>query len=145
MDINIKIGKNRNNGNVTESRIFDIVEQGEKDEFLAYFPEHKELFEKVEAKKQAFEDQLWYVLDKYKTREEEDYHEKGSIDRKKYSEDIASNPVDRKYAPFIYKLLDSDLINVFIKYQWQHLSREKKLQYLGIEKSKLELNINEET
>lgn len=140
MDINIKIGKNRNNGTPTESRIFDIVEHGEKDEFLAYFPEHKELFEKVEAKKQAFEDQLWYVLDKYKTREEEDYHEKGSIDRKQYSEDIASNPVDRKYAPFIYKLLDSDLISVFIKYQWQHLSREKKLQYLGIEKGELPLN-----
>ena len=132
-----------NNSNVTESRIFDIVEQGEKDEFLAYFPEHKELFEKVEAKKQTFEDQLWYVLDKYKTREEEDYHEKGSIDRKQYSEDIASNPVDKKYAPFIYKLLDSDLISVFIKYQWQHLSREKKLQYLGIEKDKPEANVEE--
>lgn len=132
-----------NNGNVTESRIFDIVEQGEKDEFLAYFPEHKELFEKVEAKKQIFEDQLWYVLDKYKTREEEDYHEKGSIDRKQYSEDIAANPVDRKYASFIYKLLDSDLINVFIRYQWQHLNREKKLQYLGIEKDKPETIIDE--
>ena len=143
MDINIKIGKNRNNGTPTEARIFDIVEKGEKDEFLAYFPEYKELFENVEKKWNDFESQLWYVLDKYKTREEEDYHEKGSIDRKQYSEDIVSNPVDRKYAPFIYKLLDSDLINVFIKYQWQHLSREKKLQYLGIEKDKPELDIGE--
>ena len=43
-----------------------------------------------------------------------------------------SNEIDRKYAPFIYKLLDSDLINVFIKYQWSKLSREKKLEYLKI-------------
>ena len=120
------------NGVPTEARIFDIVEKGEKNEFLAYFPEYRELFEKIEKKWDDFESQLWYVLDKYKTREEEDYHEKGSIDRKKYSEDIMSNEIDRKYAPFIYKLLDSDLNNVFIKYQWQHLSREKKLQYLEI-------------
>ena len=103
-----------------------------KNEFLAYFPEYRELFEKIEKKWNDFESQLWYVLDKYKTREEEDYHEKGSINRKQYSEDIMSNEIDRKYAPFIYKLLDSDLISVFIKYQWSKLSREKKLQYLEI-------------
>ena len=120
------------NGAPTEARIFDIVEKGEKNEFLAYFPEYRELFEKIEKKWNDFESQLWYVLDKYKTREEEDYHEKGSINRKQYSEDIMSNEIDRKYAPFIYKLLDSDLISVFIKYQWSKLSREKKLEYLKI-------------
>ena len=133
------------NGAVTESKVFDIVERGEKDEFLTYFPEYKEIFEQVEAKKQAFEDQLWYVLDKYKTRGEEDYHEKGCVNRKQYAQDIMSNDLDKKYSSFIYKLLDGDLINVFIKYQWQHLSREKKLQYLGIEKDKPEININEES
>ena len=120
------------NGNVTESRVFDIVERGEKNEFLTYFPEYKELFEIVEKKWNDFESQLWYVLDKYKTREEEDYHEKGCVNRKQYAQDIMSNEIDRKYAPFIYKLLDSDLISVFIKYQWSKLSREKKLQYLEI-------------
>ena len=139
MDINIKIGKNRNNGNVTESRIFDIVEQGEKDEFLAYFPEHKDLFEKVEEKKQAFKDQLWYVLDKYKSREQEDYYEKGCVNRKQYAQDIMSNEIDRKYAPFIYKLLDSDLIDIFIDWQWSKLSREKKITYLDIKKDQEEI------
>ena len=37
----------------------------------------------------------------------------------------------------------ADLLKVFIDYQWQHLSREKKLQYLGIEKDKPELKVGE--
>lgn len=146
MDINIRIGKNMKlNGTPTESRIFDIVEKGEKDEFLAYFPEYKELFEIVEEKKNDFNEDLYAVLNTYQNLKEFDlYHlHKDCIDKKEYSQRINEDKIGKKYAPFIYKLLDSDLLKVFIDYQWQHLSREKKLEYLGIKKDKPELDIGE--
>lgn len=135
------------NGAPTEARIFDIVEKGEKDEFLAYFPEYRELFESVEDKRKDFNDDLYAVLNTYQNLKEFDlYHlHKDCIDKKEYSQRINEDKIGKKYAPFIYKLLDSDLLKVFIDYQWQHLSREKKLQYLGIEKDKPEININEES
>lgn len=130
------------NGAPTEARIFDIVEKGEKDEFLAYFPEYKELFERVEEKRKDFTDDLYATLTTYQNLKEFDlYHlHKDCIDRKEYSQRINEDKVGKKYSAFIYKLLDSDLLKVFIDHQWQHLSREKKLQYLGIEKDKHEIN-----
>ena len=126
------------NGTPTEARIFDIVEKGEKNEFLTYFPEYRELFEQVEYKKNNFKIELKQLLNDYNALKENDIQFYDKVDKAKYAKALqqSEDEFEKKCIPFIYKLLDSNLIDVFIDYQWQHLSREKKLQYLGIEKDK---------
>lgn len=52
----------RLNGDVTKSRIIDIIKKGESKEFLNYYPEYIEMFEKIEKELQAYKNMIKDII-----------------------------------------------------------------------------------
>ena len=117
----------RDNGVVNRDKILTIIEQGETDEFLGYFPEYKEYFDDLQNKRQHFFDNL---IDAIK-----------DVDNILKADDITDTWTRKDYAQyilkhhnalssFLFKFMDTDLIKMFVETQWNKLSNDKKIEYL---------------
>ena len=120
----------RENGNVSKDKILTIIERGEQDEFLGYFPEYKEYFDDIQEKRNKFFDRLNYAA------EDIDYVSKTSDvsyawTRKDFAKYILDNYSD--VSQFLFKFLDTDLIKMFIQTQWDKLPNDKKIEFLDKE------------
>jgi len=66
----------KNNGVLTVERILDQIRSGESEEFLAYFPEYKEEFEKVETVLYEFEQSIYAQRRSLRERKSEEWSQK---------------------------------------------------------------------
>jgi hypothetical protein len=110
----------KNNGAVSRKRILEIIEQGEQDEFLGYFPEYKKYFDEIEELMNLKDGELLsaiYEIDHLT-----------STDRKDFALLIMRNY--KRIAPLLFKYLDGDFELGAIDNAWQSLPTDKKLEYL---------------
>lgn len=115
----------RDNGIVNRDRILTIIEQGETDEFLGYFPEYKEYFDDIQEKRKKFFLRLTEAINDINSAKNI-YH----IDwtRKEFAKYILDNYKD--LSSFLFKFIDTDLLKMFIETQWSKLPNDKKVEYL---------------
>lgn len=113
-----------NNSKVNYEKILEVVERGEQSEFLGYFPEYKEQFEEVENARTAFFEHLKGGVQFAQELKNRD------ISRKTCAESIILCYKD--ISAFLFKFLDTSLIDIFIQSQWEQLPQEKKLKYLKL-------------
>ena len=120
----------KDNGVVNRDRILTIIERGEQDEFLGYFPEYKEYFDDIQEKRNKFFDRLNYAV------EDIDYVSKTSdISYNWTRKDFAKYILDNysNVSQFLFKFLDTDLLKMFIQTQWDKLPNDKKIEFLDKE------------
>lgn len=113
----------KNNGAVSRKRILEIIEQGEQDEFLGYFPEYKKYFDEIEKLKTA------YIIECARAVVEIDL--KKTVD-KANRKDLALL-ITSKYkriAPLLFKWLDANCNIKAMENAWNSLLIDKKLEYL---------------
>lgn len=120
----------RDNGAVNRDKILTILEQGEKEEFLGYFPEYKEYFDDIETKRNKFMDKLLKAVEDLDSKM---FIYNGSGDtetweRKDFAKYIMSNYKD--LSAFLFKFMDTDLFKMFVETQWNKLTQDKKLDFL---------------
>ncbi|WP_304393629.1 RNA ligase [uncultured Clostridium sp.] len=115
----------RDNGSVNRDKILTIIEQGEQDEFLGYFPEYKKYFDEIAEKRKKFLDNLVFALIDIYTKKDTLKDEWSRKDFAKYIMEKYPN-----YKQFLFRLLDVNLIDVFANTEWNKLSNDKKLEYL---------------
>lgn len=119
----------RENGRVSKDKILTIIEQGEQDEFLAYFPEYKNYFDEISEKKSKFIDRLQKAVEDIHckmTINDSDIFEQWS--RKDFAAYINNSYKD--ISSFLFKLLDTDFLKLFVDVQWNNLTSDKKMMYL---------------
>ena len=90
-----QLHKMANNGNITLERAIDIIKANEQSEFLAYFSQYKDFFEKVEKRLDQIDhliDAIEYIASFSRTELE-----------KKYSEKQARKEFAQTYSNFIIK------------------------------------------
>ena len=117
----------RDNGVVNRDKILTIIEQGETDEFLGYFPEYKEYFDDLQNKRQHFFDNLIdAVKDVDNILKADDITDTWT--RKDYAQYILKH--HNALSSFLFKFMDTDLIKMFVETQWNKLSNDKKIEYL---------------
>lgn len=117
----------RDNGVVNRDKILTIIEQGETDEFLGYFPEYKEYFDDLQNKRQQFFDNLIdAVKDVDNILKANDITDTWT--RKDYAQYILKH--HNALSSFLFKFMDTDLIKMFVETQWNKLSNDKKIEYL---------------
>lgn len=116
----------KNNGVTTYSRILEMIELKQDEEFLKIYPEYTERFDKVRNNKEAFFSNLKDSIQDLNTF----IKALGSIaDRSILANYIMQNYKDT--SAFMFKFLDTNLIEFFIETEWSKLSKNKKLKYLG--------------
>jgi hypothetical protein len=113
-----------NNKVVSRERILEVIERGEESEFLGYFPEYKEEFDRVNSEKEEFMSWLRYGVEIAESLKHD------VTDRKTCAEIFNSRFKD--ISSFLFKFLDTDLLDMFIQTQWNKLTPEQKLKYLGL-------------
>ena len=120
----------RANGVVNKGRVLEIIERGEKDEFLGYFPEYKDYFAEVESKRDEFFGELRRSLQAVASQKiiNEFSPEELKWNRKDFAAFILNQYKD--ISAFLFRFLDTDLLKMFIDVQWNKLTEDKKLEYL---------------
>lgn len=117
----------KNNGAVSRKRILEIIEQGEQNEFLGYFPEYKKYFDEIEALEMAFAKESVKAISEISYKK---FVDKAS--RKDLALLITSKY--KRIAPLLFKWLDADLDADYIcetlDDAWGVLPTDKKLEYL---------------
>lgn len=117
----------KDNGNINRDKILTIIEQGEQEEFLGYFPEYKKYFDEINMKRNVFMNELVFAAI--------DIYSKMQVYRGDYEwsrKDFAKYIIDTypEFKPFLFRLLDVNLVSEFTKNEWDKLSNDKKLEYL---------------
>lgn len=120
----------RANGATSISRVLEMIENGYDKDFLKIYPEYTEKFDKVREAKEKFnqhlKDRLFNLQDELVGK----YH----LDRKAIANYIQMN--DKDISAFLFKLLDTDLIQLYINTEWDKLPKNRKLKYLGFKEEK---------
>lgn len=115
----------KNNGAVSRKRILEIIEQGEQDEFLGYFPEYKKYFDEI--------------AELNKTMSEEIVKAIGEIEYKKMFKRKPNSRKDialfimseyKRIAPLLFKWLDANCKIEAIVDTWKSFPVDKKIEYL---------------
>lgn len=91
----------RNNGVMNIKRALEILRDGEKIEYLCYFPEHREFINKIECDKKDIRDTLFilnYFISGYK----------GVLNRKEFAESFVNKALDW-VKPFCFSAWDGKL------------------------------------
>lgn len=117
----------RLNGNISNARLLDIIERRQDDLLLKYYPEYKENIDKVNDAKNKFNERLKVRLLNLNNELIGKYH----LDRKSIAEYIKMN--DSDISAFLFKFIDTDLIDLFINTEWDKLNKSRKLKYLGFD------------
>ena len=97
----------KNNGVVTKSRVLDLIDLGEKEEFLNYYPEYSEHFIEIENKKMSFIDSL----EEDKKKFEEFISTKDDLTRKEIALFIQKNTNKLSFS-FLFELLDDKTFTI---------------------------------
>lgn len=114
----------RLNGPVTESRILEVIENGECSEFFSYFPEYLPLKESVENKKNIFFSSTRAICVAMKC-------EYLQTSRKETAQHVMRDFKD--ISSIIFKFLESDLdIDEYFNRCWKRLSFNKKCGLLRL-------------
>lgn len=124
----------RNNGVNSRSRILSIIEKGEQEEFLNYFPEYKKYFEEVENAYTVYKLKLRQAIDDIQSKIETNRILIDKWDQKEFAKYINTNYP--KYQAFLFQFMKTDLLNMFIDVQWQKLPKDSKMNKLGFKMEK---------
>lgn len=120
----------RANGATSISRVLEMIENGYDKDFLKIYPEYTEKFDKVREAKEKFNQHLKDRLLNLKDELVGKYH----LERKAIANYIQMN--DKDISAFLFKLLDTDLIQLYIDTEWNKLPKNRKLKYLGFKEEK---------
>ncbi len=119
----------RNNGVNSKARMLEIIENNEQEEFLTYFPEYKEYFDDIENKLNEYKEKLteaiWDINFKM-------VHNDPMLP---WSRKDFANYINEKYPEYsviLFKFMGSDLMKMFVDVEWSKLTKEKKMQKLGL-------------
>lgn len=115
----------RNNGVQSQSKLLEIIEAGEKAEFISYFPEWKEKLEMTENLLLDFKHQLHDSISATELWLMNNDHTK-----KELAEYIIANHA--VFQAFLFKYFKIDKIKYFIDNEWLRLSKDKKFEYLNM-------------
>lgn len=125
----------RNNGVQSKNKILELLEIGEKDEFLSYYPEYTNMFLEIEQARNSMLNKISGALcdinEDLKADQKAFDEQKiidGKIDRKKYAKKILENYKD--ISSFLFTFIDTDFIQYFTKTQWNKLTIDKKIEYI---------------
>lgn len=116
----------RSNNNMSYARILDMIEFGgdTADNFLKIYPEYKSYFDEVRNAKESFYNKVLkslYDFDFIGSRKE------------------AAEWINKKYkdiSAFLFRYIDTNLYKLFVETEWNKLTKNKKLQYLGFKEEK---------
>ena len=113
----------RSNGTVNMDKILTILERGEQEEFLGYFPEYKKYFDEIQEKREQFLTRLTGAVCNID-------HIKNTTawSRKDFATYILNNYND--ISAFLFKFIDTNLLKMFVDVQWDSLPNDKKLYYI---------------
>lgn len=120
----------RANGATSISRVLEMIENGYDKDFLKIYPEYTEKFDNVKEAKGKFNQHLKERLLNLKNELVGKYH----LERKAIANYIQMN--DKDISAFLFKLLDTDLIQLYIDTEWNKLPKNRKLKYLGFKEEK---------
>ena len=98
----VKMARLRCNGNLTTKRILNIIQEGEKDEFLAYFPNYKNWFNDVEHELKLLTIEIMCVC-----KSAETYYKMVNESRKELAIEFQNNPY---FLLFFHTLKEKKLI-----------------------------------
>ena len=115
----------KNNGAVSRKRILEIIEQGEQDEFLGYFPEYKKYFDEIKELEKALSEEIVTATGEIEYKK---MFKRKPNSRKEIALFIMSNY--KRIAPLLFKYLDAKCKIEAIADTWKSLSIDKKLEYL---------------
>lgn len=115
----------KNNGVNSKYRMLRIIEKGEQSEFLGYFPEYTDYMVEIE-------DRLTKVLDRIKEGICSVVH-LNDFDVFETRKDAAKHINDnyKDISGILFRYLDTNLIDYFVKHEWDNLSKDKKMSLLG--------------
>lgn len=119
----------RNNGVNSRSRILEIIENNEQSEFLGLFPEYTELFNEIEIKYKEMQNKIYDAIDDVLFKSNNFLYENEKEKRKELANYILTE--HKELSGFLFKYLDIDPIEYFIKQEWRELSKDKKMSLLG--------------
>ena len=120
----------RANGATSISRVLEMIENGYDKDFLKIYPEYTEKFDNVREAKSNFENRLRVRILNLK----EELIDKYGLDRKAIANYVQVN--DKDIASFLFKFIDTDLIQLYIDTEWGKLPKNRKLKYLGFKEEK---------
>ena len=127
----------RSNGIASISKILEILEQGESEEFLTYFPEYQQAFDDVKQMKENFLNKLRNALCDINNRlDGYEIRDKKHIDRKEEAFYIINNYKD--ISGFLFRFIDTNLIDLFIDFQWKNLTPTQKVENITKKETKNE-------
>ncbi len=119
----------RNNGVNSKARMLEIIENNEQEEFLTYFPEYKEYFDDIGNKLSEYKEKLteaiWDINFKM-------MHNDPMLP---WSRKDFANYINEKYPDYsaiLFKFMGSNLVKMFVDVEWSKLTKEKKMQKLGL-------------
>ena len=115
----------KNNGVNSKSRILEIIERNEQDEFLTYFPEYKEYFNEINNAYTHYINNLTNIIkDVNKVIENNP-----GWSKKDFAIYIKNNYPE--YSSFIFNFIKTDLIKLFVEVEWKKLTKDSKMKKLG--------------
>lgn len=116
------------NGPLTPKRVLELIETNEIDEFLTYYPEYKNEVEKVQKIKENF------LSEAYRNLKDLLIIKENLPTRKEQAERILRDY--QEISDWCFRLLDTDLLKMFIELQWNKITIDKKLERLNLNKEK---------
>ena len=119
----------RANGATSISRVLEMIENGYDKDFLKIYPEYTEKFDEVREAKKKFNQRLRDCL--FEIDNDLDFR---SVSRKNQADEI--NRTYSDIAPFLFRFLDTDLLQLYIDTEWNKLPKNRKLKYLGFKEEK---------
>lgn len=115
----------KNNGANSKYRMLQIIEKGEQSEFLGYFPEYTKYMNEIEERRNKVFDDI----------------KQGMAHLAEFNKVNIGGPrkecamwINQNYphiSGILFNYLDVDLLDLFVKTQWNSLSKEKKMTLLG--------------
>lgn len=106
----------------SRAKVLELIEKGEQDEFLSYYPEYTDVFTEMKTKYETFKSYLYVGIADIANSMV------GLPTQKERAEFINDNyPA---ISTFLFKFLKTDIFNYFIANEWSKLPTEKKLAYL---------------
>lgn len=119
----------RNNGVTSYARILDMIELSQDDQFLKIYPEYQDKFDEVKNNLHNLKAYIRVSLEELKHDMEE-----VEWNRSQFAKHILENYPT--ISAFMFKFLDTDLLNMFVEIEWGKLTKYKKLKYLGFKEEK---------
>ena len=110
----------KNNGTITRKRVYEIICNGEQDEFLSYFPEYKDYFDEINEAGRQLSNTLVLATSTL--------HEKKDEPRKVLAEFI--NTQYKQIAPLLFKFVDLGFDEIKHKNWWFELPQQTQLGYI---------------